>query len=135
MIHYPRLSRYASEFELDLRLPDEYNEWVKRINPEIRESVEQGARKIQKSFELDDYDGSYPILNWSEDRGLVGILVGARSGAGLAQESVDRFYFHHVNSPLQALTLIGIISFYLNGLQNLYEKQKSSGAENETQKT
>ena len=117
MIHYPRLSRYGNEFSFDLRLPDEYKEWVKKITPEIRESVEQGARKIQKSFELDDYDGDYPILNWSEDRGLIGIIVAPRAGVGLAIDPVYKYYFYHVESPLQAHALMDMISFYLNGLQ------------------
>lgn len=117
-ILYPRISKVEGSlgFGLYWRIPKEYRELVKKITPEFREGMQKRADLTQKSFGLSTYSGSYPKLSWSEEKGLTSIVAGTGCPC-VTLGSMNNYSFHNVDSSVQALALIEMLSIYLNGLQ------------------
>jgi|SRR3972149_1481812 len=120
IILYPRISKTEDRlgFGLYWRIPKEHRELVKKISLEFREGIQKRVDLTQKNFGLPASNGSYPKLSWSGEKGLTSIVIGDGCPCVILG-SMNNYDFHNVNSSIQALALIEMLSIYLNGLQTL----------------
>lgn len=125
MIYYPRITADVEDMKygLDLMLPEEYREWIKKIDDNVKIGTQKKCNLIQAKCNLDTSNGTFPGLEWSSnERGLLRIVIGMHCPCAKLDEEGRRFFFHNVSTSVQSLALLSMLTAYLNGLQ-LY-KQK-----------
>ena len=109
-------------FSLDCEVPQNYRDLAAKIDEQFMTGLKNYSKLILNDFGI-KYD--FPSFQWDSERGLHSICIGEGRGAYLnvnGEGGKTKFLFKNIDTEMQAIAVLNIISTYFNRLQEYKTK-------------